>query len=446
MTPSFESSPPSTPAGDGYRVLPVRGLPELRPGDDLAGMLAGAADLQDGDVLVVTSKAVSKVEGRLVPVPPGTVREDVRLAAIESETVRVVARRGSTVIVQNRNGLVLAAAGVDASNVRPDEIALLPVDPDASAAALRRRLHELTGRRVAVVISDTIGRPWRIGQVDLAIGVAGLAPVRDARGTPDSYGAVLEVTEIAVADELASAAELVKGKADGVAAAIVRGLALPDDGRGASALVRQPENDWFRLGTDDARRSTVALRRTVREFSDEPVDLDLVRSAVAAALTAPAPHHSTPWRFVLLRAQREQLLEAMAARWGHDLRADGFDEPSIARRLSRGDVLRRAPVLVLPFLVGDAAHPYPDAGRSAAELRMFAVAGGAGVQNLLVQLAAEGLGSAWVGSTIFCPDVVRDILNLPPEWEPLGSVAIGHPLRSVPDRPPRPLDQFLFER
>ena len=446
MTPSFESSPPITSAGDGYHVLPVLGLPELRPGDDLAGMLAGAADLQDGDVLVVTSKVVSKVEGRLVPVPPGAVREDVRLAAIESETVRVVARRGSNVIVQNRNGLVLAAAGVDASNVRPDEIALLPVDPDASAEALRRRLHELTTRRVAVVISDTIGRPWRIGQVDLAIGVAGLAPVRDARGTPDSYGAVLEVTEIAVADELASAAELVKGKTDGVAAAIVRGLALPDDGRGASALVRQPENDWFRLGTDDARRSTVALRRTVREFSDEPVDLDLVRSAVAVALTAPAPHHSTPWRFVLLRARREQLLEAMAARWGHDLRADGFDEPSIARRLSRGDVLRRAPVLVLPFLVGDAAHPYPDAGRSAAELRMFAVAGGAGVQNLLVQLAAEGLGSAWVSSTIFCPDVVRDILNLPPEWEPLGSVAIGHPLRSVPDRPPRPLDQFLLER
>ena len=446
MTPSFALAPPSLSTGDGYRVLPVRGLPELRPGDDLARLLADAADLQDGDVLVVTSKVVSKVEGRLVPVPPGAAREDVRLAAIESETVRVVARRGPNVIVQNRNGLVLAAAGVDASNVRPDEIALLPVDPDASAAALRRRLHELTGRRVAVVLSDTLGRPWRIGQVDQAIGVAGLAPVRDARGTPDSYGAVLEVTEIAIADELASAAELVKGKSDGVAAAIVRGLALTDDGRGASALVRQPESDWFRLGTADAHRSTVALRRTVREFSDEPVDLDLVRSAVAAALTAPAPHHSTPWRFVLLHTQRAQLLEAMAAQWARDLRADGFDEPSIDRRLSRGDVLRRAPVLVLPFLVRDGAHAYPDAVRSAAEERMFAVSGGAGVQNLLVQLAAEGLGSAWVSSTMFCPDVVRDVLALPPEWEPLGSVAIGHPARSLPDRPPRPLEAFLLER
>ena len=178
MTPSFDLAPPSLSTGDGYCVLPVRGLPELRPGDDLARLLADAADLQDGDVLVVTSKVVSKVEGRLVPVPPGAAREDVRLAAIESETVRVVARRGPNVIVQNRNGLVLAAAGVDASNVRPDEIALLPVDPDASAAALRRRLHELTGRRVAVVLSDTLGRPWRIGQVDRAIGVAGRAPVR----------------------------------------------------------------------------------------------------------------------------------------------------------------------------------------------------------------------------------------------------------------------------
>ena len=434
------------PASPRFEVTGVAGLPEVRPGDDVAALVAAATDLQDGDVVVVTSKLLSKAEGRLVPVLPGADREAVRLAAVADETVRVVARRGSTVIAQNRNGLVLAAAGVDASNVRADEVALLPLDPDASARALRDRLAALTGRRVAVVVSDTLGRPWRVGQVDAAIGVAGLAPVRDARGTRDSHGAVLEVTEIAVADELASAAELVKGKADGIPVAVVRGLHLPDDGRGASALVRPADQDWFRLGTAEAQQSAVLQRRTVRAFTEQPVDRAAVLRAVAAALTAPAPHHTTPWRFVLVEQRATALLDAMAERWAQDLRADGFCEQSVQRRLRRGDVLRRAPYLVVPCLVRDGAHAYPDVRRATAEERMFVVAAGAGVQNLLVQLATEGLGSAWVSSTMFCPDVVRDVLELEPTWEPVGAVAVGHPAAPAPERPPRDPLEFVALR
>jgi coenzyme F420-0:L-glutamate ligase/coenzyme F420-1:gamma-L-glutamate ligase len=272
---------------EGLEVLPVRGIGDVTAGDDLAELITRNAPwLRDGDVLVVTSKIVSKAEGRLVEVPAdGPEREAARVRVLDSETRRVVARRGPTSIVQTHHGFVMAAAGIDASNVDKTHLVLLPAAPDDSARRLRADL-AARGLHVGIIVSDTMGRAWRNGLTDVALGAAGIEPIRDHRGEIDPYGNELQLTQIAVIDELAAAGELVKGKCDQVPVAVVRGYpgAGAQDGPGATVLLRDAASDMFSLGTAEAHAAGLRDAATLTDTAtDRPASEPSVQRAIEVA-------------------------------------------------------------------------------------------------------------------------------------------------------------------
>lgn len=416
----------------------------------------GTTGIRDGDIVVITSKVIAKTEGQVI-------HADNREQAIKDQTVRTVATkhtpRGKTTIAQTTHGLVLAAAGVDASNTDHGTVVLLPENPDASAAGLREAIESHFGVRIGVVVTDTMGRPWRLGVTDVAIGASGVRVLDDFTGRQDAFGNTLEMTVVAVADEIAAAAELVSAKLTNSPVAVVRGLDqhLTDEATGARDVVRPLEEDLFWLGTAEAmvegRRQAASARRTIRHFTDQHVEVGSIESAIADAVLAPAPHHSEPFRFIVLRAddphhaqRRTQLLDAMRDAWIADLAGiDGKPDAEIERRVARGNLLRTAPVVVIPLVdLAAGAHTYPDDRRNAAERDLFMVAGGAAVENLMIRLSAEGLGAAWISSTLFAPQIVREQFDLSPQAIPLGAVAIGHPAGAAKDRPPRDPRHYLI--
>ena len=447
------------------QIVPAPGIGEIDAETDLVAEINnaltkaewpdGSRGIREGDIVVITSKIVAKAEDRVR-------QAENREQWIDAESVRLVASKqtphGLMRIVGTKHGFVMAAAGVDASETEAGTVVLLLEEPDHSAELLRQMIINKFGlTQLGVIISDTFGRPWRQGVIDQAIGASGVRVLADLRGTVDRYGNRLNATVTALADQIASAAELAGGKTAASPVFIVRGLAHLTDETDASAadLVRAADEDLFSLGTAEAiaqgRREAAFHRRTIRFFTDEPVPAHAIERGIQAAISAPAPHHTTPWRFIVLNSDssvRIRLLDAMREQWINDLRAiDAYAEDSITKRIKRGDVLRNAPTIILPFLaLGSAAHDYPDDARRGFERDLFMVAGGAAVENLLVALAADGLGSAWISSTVFCPPIVREVLNLPNDWQPLGGIAVGYPDSEAPTRPPRSASDFFEYR
>ena len=386
----------------GLTVVPLTGLPEVRPGDDLARLLleavrAAGLELADGDVLAVTSKVVAKAEGRLVALPADPAgRERALREAVAAETVRVVARRGRLVIAETRQGLVGANALVDASNAGGDALVLLPRDPDASAARLRAAVEALDGHDVAVVVTDTLGRPWRLGQTDVAVGLAGMGALEDWRGRPDGDGRLLEVTEVAVADEVAAAADLVKGKASRVPAALLRGVQRPKGDGSARDLVRPPADDLFRTAgsVEDLLAFLEGGGAPIR-FRPDPIDPATLDRAVAAAATVPLPG-----------GRRLRVVPVPAAARARCLAALSPTGPPDA-------ALASAPALVAPCVAAAAAE--------------VELAAGGALRTLLLALRAQGVATAFVAADGAARAALATALGLPPGSRPLGLLAAGRP-------------------
>jgi coenzyme F420-0:L-glutamate ligase/coenzyme F420-1:gamma-L-glutamate ligase len=394
-------------------VVPLAGLPEVRPGDDLARLLldavrAAGLELADGDVLAVTSKVVAKAEGRLVPLPADPAeRERVHREAVAAETVRVVARRDRLVIAETRQGLVGANALVDASNAGGDALVLLPRDPDAAAARLRAAVEALDGHEVAVVITDTLGRPWRLGQTDVAVGLAGMGALEDWRGRPDADGRLLEVTEVAVADEVAAAADLVKGKASRVPAALLRGVPRPKGDGKARDLVRPPAEDLFRTaGTAADLLAFLEAPAPPAGFLPDPVEQAAWRRAAAAAAAVALPGGAR-LRVVeaATAAARARLLAGVAAAGGAS--------PAL---------LAGAPLLLVPCLA-----PSGRAGsREASAAVGLELAAGGALATMLLGLHAQSLQAVFVPAGRHAEDELAAALALAAGWRPLGTLAAGH--------------------
>jgi coenzyme F420-0:L-glutamate ligase/coenzyme F420-1:gamma-L-glutamate ligase len=405
-------------------VIPVRGLPEVRPGDDLVSLIwaalsrggpalvRGGPALAPGDVVVVTQKVVSKAEGRVVPEGPGGKAEWV-----ERETRRILARRGDLVIAETRHGFVCAHAGVDASNIAEGFLSLLPEDPDGSAERIRAALGDASGVSIGVVVTDTFGRPWRTGLVNVAIGCAGLPSLVDLRGTKDALGRELEATVVALADEIAASSGLVMGKSDGVPVAIVRGVRMEDQPQPAAALVRPAEEDLFRLSPLEALQSAQDTRR----FGPGAVPREALHEALRVASARRHSEGPPDWLFVSIDSAtaRRQLVSALHG----DSR----------------EILAIAPAILVPCArLGGSAGDRPD--RDA-----LLLSSGRLVERLVLALQAVALASCWVPGIAFWAEGSHQ-LGLEEGWSPLGAVAIGRPVDEKPAWPePLGAEGFVVE-
>jgi coenzyme F420-0:L-glutamate ligase/coenzyme F420-1:gamma-L-glutamate ligase len=464
-------APVTGPDTVAARFIALAGVPLIKPGDDLATIIlaalaASGEKLCDGDALILAQKIVSKAQARSVQlgsVVPSQradqlarqVNKDPRLVElILRESTEVVRHRRDVLIVAHRLGFIIANAGIDFSNVEQglgdDTALLLPLDPDGTSAELRTTLFERTGADVAIVINDSHGRAFRNGTVGAAIGACGLPALTDLRGQGDLYGRRLQSSEVALADEIAAAASLLMGQAgEGRPIVLARGVPMSHRNGSAAELVRERKIDLFRvspISRSEAAQELLLRRRSIRRYTSEPVAAAVLEKLLRAATCAPSAHNSQPWRFAVMQTPgpKERLARAMGERLRADRSRDGdrvdLIESDIARSFAR---ITGAPVVVVVCLTMEDTDAYPDERRRSAERQMAVQSTAMAMQNLQLAASVAGLGASIMCAPLFCPDKVRDVCELPRQWEPQGLVTIGYPANAGKPFTRRPLEDVV---
>ena len=430
------------------RFVALAGVPLVQPGDDIAAIILAALaasheTLCDGDVVVIAQKIVSKAEGRIVPlasVLPSAeahslaqkVNKDPRLVElILRESTEIVRYRRDVLIVAHRLGFIMANAGIDHSNVEQgsgdDTALLLPEDPDATCAQLRKTIKALTDADVAVIINDSHGRAFRNGTVGVAIGASGLPALSDLRGHADLFRRRLQNTEVAIADEIASAASLLMGQADeGQPIVVARGLPMQQRNGTAAELIRAKNLDLFR---SPAPGAILRGRRSIRRYTEKPVTDAVLEQVLETATCAPSAHNRQPWRFAVLKnfAAKERLALAMGEQLRRDRTRDGDRSDAIEQDVARSVArIIGAPIVVVICLTMEDMDRYPDDRRNAAERQMAVQGTAMAIQNMLIAAHCAGLGASVMCAPLFCPDTVRTATNLPIHWDPQALVTLGY--------------------
>lgn len=444
------------------------GVAMVQPGEDLTSIIVSALRasnevLQDGDILVIAQKIVSKSENRFVNlsnISPSAeaqrlaaeVNKDPRLVElILRESHEVVRYRRDVLIVAQRLGLVIANAGIDQSNVEQDGsdgvALLLPKDPDKTCSEIVHELKRRTGAEVGVIINDSHGRAFRHGTVGVAIGSFGIVALSDLRGAPDLCGRNLKSTEVGVADEIASAASLLMGQADeGRPIILARGLSHMRGNGCASDLIRPKATDLFRTSSKSTLTELLRARRSIRRYRDKEVTHETIELVLQAAITAPSAHNRQPWRFAVLKdaATKRRLADIMGEHLRQDRLRDGDAPDAIERDVARSaSRISGAPVAIIVALtLADMDH-YPDARRMAAEQHMAVQSTAMAIENMLLAAHAMGLGASMMCAPLFCPDVVRAALPLSPDWKPQALVTLGYPADDGKPSPRRSLEELV---